>query len=203
MSRSSEIPNLTIEEYLKFEETSELRHEYIAGQIFAMSSATEGHNVICVNLLALLHAHLSGTGCRVFTNDMKVKIEAASSFYYPDIMVTCEPLDAKSVFKKSPVLIAEVLSPSTKHIDRREKLIAYRHLMSLNEYVILHQDRYRIEVYRKDPQGKWHGMLFGKNDVVSLISMPSGTLDIPVSTIYEPLIFETLVEEEGEEYGAG
>lgn len=203
MSRLSEIPNLSVEEYLKFEETSNRRHEYVAGQIFAMSGSTEGHNVICVNLVALLYTHLRGTGCRAFTNDMKVRIEAANSFYYPDIMVTCEPLDAKSVFKKAPVLIAEVLSPSTKHIDRREKLVAYRHLTSLIEYVVVHQDRYRIEVHRKNAGEVWQGTLVGKNDVLSLTSVPPGILEVPVTAIYEPLVFESVVEEDDEEYEAG
>jgi Uma2 family endonuclease len=200
VSRSSEIANLSIEEYLKLEESSAVRHEYIAGHIFAMAGSSEAHNVICVNLVALLHAHLSKTGCRVFTNDMRVKIEAANSFYYPDIMVTCEPIDAKSVFKKAPILIAEVLSPSTKHIDRREKLMAYRQLPSLIEYVIVHQDRYRIEVYRMNAEQLWQGQRFGKSDILSLNSMPSGVLEMSVNAIYEPLSFESVVEEDGEEY---
>jgi len=121
VAERKQIRCMATDEYLEFEEQAAVRHEYVRGQIFAMTGSAEAHNVISGNLFAALHNFLQGTGCRVFQNDMKVRVEAADCFYYPDIMVTCEPYEAKSVFKNSPRLIIEVLSPSTKHIDRREK----------------------------------------------------------------------------------
>lgn len=200
MAQSSKIPDLTVEEYLFQEERGNVRHEYVNGQIFAMSGATEAHNMICGNLYALLHNHLKGSGCRPFMNDMKVRVELANSFYYPDIMVTCEPFEAKSIFKQAPVLIAEVLSPSTTHIDRREKFVAYRQLSHLRQYLIIHQFRYRIESYQKDAvDGQWEVSMFGKNDVLSL-HVPPSRLDVPVAAIYEGIIQEPVVEEEQEDY---
>lgn len=199
VSQFHKVPNLTVEEYLAREERATVRHEYVNGQVFAMTGATEAHNVICGNLHASLHEHLKGSGCRVFMSDMKVRIETSNSFYYPDIMVTCEPFAGTSVFKQSPVFIAEILSPSTKHIDRREKLIAYRQIDSLREYVIIDPSRHRIEDYRKDANGQWEMMVLRRSDVVSLASLPS-SLDISVETIYEGVILSPAVEEEEEEY---
>jgi Uma2 family endonuclease len=199
VSQSVRVPKLTIEEYLEFEERSSVRHEYIDGQIFAMSGATEAHNVICGNLYALVHAHVRGTGCRASINDMKVHVKIARSFYYPDIMVTCEPFEAKSVFKDSPVLIVEVLSPSTKQVDRREKLVAYRQLASLKEYVIVHQDRQRIEIYRKDSDDQWEISTLVGVDELQLKSL-SKPVRIPVSAIYEDVVLTPFVEEPEEEY---
>ncbi len=199
MSQSSKLPDLTVEEYLAQEKRAKVRHEYVNGQVFAMTGATAAHNVISGNLYALLHHHLRGSGCRPFINDMKVRIEIGNSFYYPDVMVTCEPFDGKSVFQQSPVLIAEVLSPSTTHIDRREKLVAYRRLSSLRQYLIIHQSRYRIEAHKKDADGQWEVSVLGKNDVLLLDSLPS-RLNVTVAAIYEGVIQELVVEEEDEDY---
>jgi Uma2 family endonuclease len=163
-----------------------------------MTGATEAHNVICGNLHALLHNHLRGSGCRPFMNDMKLRIEVANSFYYPDIMVTCEPYDGKSVFKKLPVLIVEVLSPSTRHIDRREKLVAYRQVSSLRQYLIMHQSRCRIEIYRKDADDQWEVSVLGRADSISFDCLPT-VLVAPVEVLYEGVALAPLVEEEEEE----
>lgn len=199
MSQFLKVPDVTVEEYLAQEQESDVRHEYVNGQIFAMSGATAAHNVIGGNLFALLHRHLRGSGCSPFMTDMKVRVETANSFYYPDIMVTCEPFDGKSVFMRSPVIIAEVLSPSTKYIDRREKLIAYRQLESLHEYLIIHQTKQRIEVYRRDAAGQWELKVFGQMDVIEFNSLPSA-LRIDVPEIYEGVVLEPVVEEEEQEY---
>src|ERR1700727_312041 len=99
MSQPYKVHKLTVEEYLELEERSNLRHEYIDGQIFPMTSNTESHNVVCGNFYALLHAHVRGTGLRAYENEIKLQVKVASSFYYPDIMVTGEPFDAVSVVK--------------------------------------------------------------------------------------------------------
>lgn len=200
MSESSAVPYMTVDEYLNFEEGSKVRHEYVEGQIFAMSGSTEAHNLICVNLLTAVHAHLEGTGCRAFTNDMKVHVKAANSFYYPDIMITCEPFVAKAVSKSAPILIAEVLSPSTKQIDRREKLVAYRKIDSLMEYLLVHQTEMLIEMHRKDANGLWRVSEVRGSDELCLESLPGSIFRIPVPKIYSGLELPHLVEEEEDEY---
>ncbi len=118
---------LTVEEYLKLEQDVEVRHEYVAGQIYAMAGASEAHNLIVTNLIAILRPHLRGSSCRTFVSDMKVKVKTqqADIFYYPDLLVTCDSNDNKKYFKTNPNLIVEVLSDSTETTDRREKRINY------------------------------------------------------------------------------
>jgi Uma2 family endonuclease len=199
MSEFAKIPNLSVDEYLALEEQALVRHEYVHGQIFAMTGATDAHNVICGNIYAMLHAHLRGSGCLAYINDMKLKIQQANSFYYPDIMVTCEPFDAESVIKQQPVLIVEVLAPSTKHIDRREKLIAYKQIDSLQQYLMIHQNKYRIDSYRRDSDNHWEVSSFGIANSLVLISRPS-ILEVPITSIYEGVALDLTVEEEDEDY---
>jgi Uma2 family endonuclease len=191
------IRNLTVDEYLRFEESTMLRHEYVRGQIFAMSGSTFAHNVICGNLYAALHGFLKGSGCRVFQNDMKVMVKAADCFYYPDIMVSSS---AKSVFQNSPRLIVEVLSPSTKQIDRREKLVAYRQLTSLCQYVLVHQNQTKIEVYVAGADGEWELYSLRAGDDLVLEALPDKQLRLPVAAVYDELTLPPSVAESEEEY---
>lgn len=200
MAKLENIRYMTIDDYLKFEECAQVRHEYVRGQLFAMSGSTEAHNVICGNLYAALHNYLRGTGCRVFQNDMKVRVEAADSFYYPDIMVTCEPFHAKSVFKNSPSLVVEVLSPSTKHIDQREKLVAYRQLSSLRQYVLVHQNKVLIESYNRISDSQWELSRLSKTDELRLQALPDKLLCVPVTAVYDGITLPSFVEESEEEY---
>ena len=175
---------LTAEEYLEFEQDGEIRHEYVAGQIFAMAGASEAHNLIVGNIFALLRPHLRGGSCRAFVSDMKVKVKAqkADIFYYPDLLVTCEPNDREKYFKTSPNLIVEVLSNSTETTDKREKRLNYQSLESLQEYVLVSQDEIRVEIYRKDDRGNWTVETLGKDDNLQLDSVG---LTLTMADIYE------------------
>jgi len=194
-----DISYMTVDEYLESEEVAKVRREYVDGQVFAMTGSTDAHNVICSNVFTTLHAHLRGTGCRAYSNDMKVRIDSSNCFYYPDIMVTCEPFSAKTVFKKTPVLIVEILSRSTKHIDRREKMVAYRQIASLKEYLVICQDRKRVEMHKQDNSGQWTMILAQGNDVLQLDSLQP-PLELPLTSIYEGLGLSNIVHEEEAEY---
>jgi Uma2 family endonuclease len=113
---------------------------------------------------------------------MKVHIEAADAFYYPDIVVSCEPRDDKALFLKAPLLIVEVLWPATENIDRREKRLAYQRLESLREYVLAAQDTRRVEVYRKRESGNWEVDSYGGNESAVLHSVE---LTLLLDRIYE------------------
>ncbi|BAY22963.1 hypothetical protein NIES2100_27270 [Calothrix sp. NIES-2100] len=178
---------LTVEEYLKAEESSDIRHEYVDGEIFAMAGASEEHNLIATNIIALLRPHLRGTPCRAFVSDMKVKVKAqkADIFYYPDILVTCDLNDSERYFKTRPTLIVEVLSNSTKTIDKREKRLNYQSIESLQEYVLVSQEEIKVEVYRKDAQGNWSLTILGKDDELRLDSIG---LTLTMADIYEDVI---------------
>lgn len=175
---------LSVEKYLESEQEAKIRHEFVAGQIYAMAGASEAHNLIVTNLIAILRPHLRGGICKAFVSDMKVKVQAqkADIFYYPDLLVTYDPDDNEKYFKTNPSLIIEVLSNSTETIDRREKRVNYQTINSLKEYVLISQDEIKIEIYRKDSKGNWGIETLEKDDDLSLDSVG---LTLLMSDIYE------------------
>ncbi|MDZ7956921.1 MAG: Uma2 family endonuclease [Aulosira sp. DedQUE10] len=179
----------TAEEYLQLEQTSEIRHEYLGGQVFAISGGSKQHNLIAGNIYSRLRSHLRGGSCSVFMADIKVRIELAnqnkSIFYYPDVIVSCDPKDQDRFSLNYPCLIIEVLSPSTELTDRREKLVNYRDLERLQEYVLVSQNEIKVEVYRQDAQGNWSLTILGKDDELRLDSIG---LTLTMTEIYEDVI---------------
>jgi Uma2 family endonuclease len=145
------------EDYLAGEKTSPIKHEYRHGNTYAVAGASNPHVLISLNLATLLRNHLRGTGCLPFVSDTKVRIEAANAYYYPDIVVSCDQRDTTSVEDVIcfPQLIVEVLSPTTEAFDRGDKFADYRSLESLQEYVLIRQDRMSVECYRINPEGYW------------------------------------------------
>lgn len=148
-------PFISPEEYLQGEPASDIRHEYVSGQVFAMAGAGENHNRISLNIAYHLRAAARGKPCGVFISDMKVRVKQQDAYYYPDVLVACEPLDTEALYKESPCLIAEVLSPATETTDRREKLHAYRTLPSLRYYLLVSQEQRRVECYFRDDGERW------------------------------------------------
>jgi len=155
MVASPEFP-LTPEAYLQFEAESPIKHEYRNGEFYAMAGASDTHVTIAGNLFALLRSHVRRTGCRVYIADMKVRIEPRDRFYYPDVMVTCDPRDQNSpTYKCFPKLIVEVLSESTEAFDRGDKFVDYQALASLEEYVLINTRHPRVECFRRNESGLW------------------------------------------------
>jgi Uma2 family endonuclease len=180
----------TVEEYLELEQTSDIRHEYFAGEVFAMAGGSKEHNIISGNVYSRLRSRLRGSSCNVFMSDMKVRINLANEnqtiFYYPDVIVSCDTEDQDRYFLNYPCLIIEVLSPSTETIDRREKLLNYRSLASLKEYVLISQDEVKVEVYRQDEKRNWTiQTLINRDDKLHLDSVG---LILEMADIYEDVI---------------
>ncbi|AHE96980.1 Uma2 family endonuclease [Thioalkalivibrio paradoxus] len=143
---------VSVEDYLASERDGEVRHEYVAGQVYAMTGASRRHGLIVGALVAALRRGARQRNCQLFTNDMKVYVHHAGddAFYYPDLVLTCEADDREDYYLKHPCLIVEVLSEGTERIDRREKLLAYTAgLPSLREYLLVAQDRRQVDVYRR------------------------------------------------------
>ncbi|MFM7449451.1 MAG: Uma2 family endonuclease [Leptolyngbyaceae cyanobacterium] len=160
------------EDYLAAEAASATKHEYRDGHLYAMAGGTDAHITIALNLWALLRGHLRNSGCRAYALDMKVRIEDLNCFYYPDVMVTCDDLDLDSnTFKRYPCLIVEVLSDRTEAFDRGDKFTAYRHLASLQEYVVVCQSRPQVEVFRRNAEGLWVLYCFSAGERVVLTSV--------------------------------
>ncbi len=177
---------MTVADYLEMERTSEVRHEYLDGEIYAMSGASKRHNQIGNNLNLQLDPHLRRGPCQVFTFEVEVYIEALNTFYYPDVVVSCDPEDSDEYFVKSPVLIVEVESPSTSIIDRREKLLAYRKLSSLREYMILAPDKISATMFRLSEEGNWLSETMDPDDSLRLNSVD---VTLPLASLYEGVDF--------------
>lgn len=194
---ASRIPvsTLSVDEYLEAEKTASKRHEYVAGQIYAMAGASDEHNTIAGNVFARLKSALRGSPCRVYISDMKVRIELADVFYYPDVLVTCDPQDNGRYAKARPNVIVEVTSPSTTVTDHREKLLAYQKLSSLREYVMIAQHEMRVEIYRRDKQGHWWLETYGPEHSFALESLK---LEIAVADLYEDVVLRPWPSDEPE-----
>ncbi|MGH7545394.1 MAG: Uma2 family endonuclease [Gemmatimonadota bacterium] len=172
---------VSVGEYLRVEEASAVKHEYVAGRIFALAGATKRHNRIAVNLVTRLAAAAQGGRCRVYVSDVKLRA-SEEVFYYPDVMVTCARTSEDPLIEDSPCLVVEVTSPSTEMIDRREKVLAYRQIASLQAYVIVHQDAPRVERHWRDESGSWRYVeLAGEGRV----AFPCPELELSLGEIYE------------------
>lgn len=142
--------------YLACEERQAGRHEFVAGEVFARVGVRQAHNVATLNLAAALRRELAGSRCRVFVESVKVRIEAADCFFYPDVSVTCDARDRLTPeYISHPLLICEVLSESTAAVDRGGKFAAYRRLDSLREYLLLDLAAQHLEVYRRNAENHW------------------------------------------------
>lgn len=144
---------LSVEEYLRLEEASEVKHEYIAGAVYAMVGASRRHNRIALNIASRLLAVAGEGPCRVYMADVKLRA-APGVLYYPDVMVACGP-EGDPLIEEAPCLLVEVTSPGTEIVDRREKWAAYREIESLQTYLIVHQDERRVERYYRDERNEW------------------------------------------------
>ncbi|MBY0455083.1 MAG: Uma2 family endonuclease [Burkholderiaceae bacterium] len=170
------------DDYLAWEANQPERHEFVDGEVFAMAGAEDRHVTVCLNIAMALRQHLRGTPCRTFMADMKVQADAASSYFYPDIVVTCSAADAESRhIKREPLLIVEVLSPGTAAYDRGEKFQRYRQIPSLAEYALVDIERRCVDVFRKLPEGLW---VLHPFDAQTPLTLASVGLTVDGETLY-------------------
>ncbi|WP_295454888.1 Uma2 family endonuclease [uncultured Thiodictyon sp.] len=154
MSNLAEVPFITVDDYLAGEAVSPIKHEYVAGEVFAMAGASEAHVTIAGNVFAMLRAHVRGGPRRVYIADMKLQVERARAVFYPDCFVTCEAADAaEPIVKRRARVVVEVLSESTEAYDRGAKFASYRQLPTLQEYVLVDSRTRSVEVFRRHPDG--------------------------------------------------
>ena len=155
MGESPRIARVSIEDYLAGERVAGVRHEYVDGELFAMTGASRRHNTLVMNLSIRLGTHLEGGPCRIASSDMKVRSALGARFYYPDVVVSGnDPAEEKDDHVEThPTIVVEVLSDSTEQTDRREKRVAYRSIGSLCEYVLVSQTAREVSVYRRDGEG--------------------------------------------------
>ena len=180
------IEYISVEDYLEGEKISPVKHEYIDGVVYAMAGTSDRHNRISRNICNRLDDHLADDPCEPFIADMKVWV-SATTFYYPDVLVACDGVDADPYYRSQPRLIVEVTSPSTEQIDRTEKLSAYKQLKSLKEYVIVSQDTVRIDVYRRMRGDRWQWEVL--TEVSEELRLESVGLTLSVAQIYRRVKF--------------
>lgn len=175
------LQKMTMADFLVWEEQQPERHEFYRGEVFAMVGGTARHNRVILNLASRIGDHLDGTPCQVFAEGIKAGL--AEGYLYPDVMVTCgkaEAGDEQTV--TDPKLIIEVLSPSTKGYDKRDKFILYRTLASLREYVLIDPAQRQVEVFTLADAGAW--LLTDQTNAGSL-SLSSVDLAIPLDAVFK------------------
>jgi len=173
-------------EYLRGEESSDIRHEYDNGYVVAMVGASRTHNLVTLSLASAIRQKLKGTPCRTYASDMKVRIQTNENdlFYYPDVMVSCDQSPSSEFYEEKPTLIIEVLSPSTETRDKLEKLAAYTCIPTLKEYFTVAQDRVEVRRYTIE-NGDVVMTQYQDGDVVEFSSIE---LSLPIKEVYEDVV---------------
>lgn len=174
---------VSVADYLEAEETSDVRHEYLGGLVYAMAGETRDHNQISQNLLFHLRQHIKGGPCKLYMSDIRVNFDLRHDeyYYYPDIVVTCDKRDTDKRFIRHPKLIIEVMSPSTERVDKREKFFAYTTMESLEEYVLVSQTAREATVFRR--ANGWRAEKVSGPEVQ--LTLASLELDLPLAAVYE------------------
>jgi Uma2 family endonuclease len=190
---------MTVEEYFQFEERSPIKHEYVAGEVYAMSGATARHNLIAGTIFTRLFTAAEEGPCRVFINDMRLEA-AGDKYYYPDVVVVCTPIAELDIVARGPCVVVEVTSPSTARIDRGEKLEAYRRIPTLRTYLVVDHRRRRVERHWRDtPAGEWlHEEITG--DAETPIPVPCLDVNLTLGGIYRRVELPAVHEPELPEY---
>ena len=182
---------LTPQEYLAFERQAEQKHEFLNGEIFAMVGASENHNLIVMNTGAELHRQLKKSPCKIYSNDMRVKVDPSGLYTYPDLVVVCETPrfeDAKRDTLLNPKLIIEVLSDSTEAYDRGGKFEYYRQLESLAEYLLINQYKPHVERFvRQSGDASW--LLTEAHGLEAKMSLSAIDCELSFAEVYAKIEF--------------
>jgi Uma2 family endonuclease len=174
-------------EYLAFENDGEIRHEYVDGQIYAMAGAGDRHNRATGNVFFHLRRQTRHTHCVTYQSDMKLRLDSGRYFYYPDVMLCCDPQDnVGGYFREQPCVIVEVSSPSTSSIDRREKLLNYQRIPSLRYYLLISPEHVQVDYYQRNANNQWELASLEKGEILE-IWCDDNKLLLTVENIYEDM----------------
>jgi Uma2 family endonuclease len=184
---SSHSPRLTPSEYFAWEEQQLYRHEYINGEVYAMSGGSQNHSRIALKIAALLDDRLADRPCRVFNSDCRVNILGTNDYTYPDASISCDRRDTTTAqYIPYPCAIVEVLSHSTEAYDRGKKFVLYRQNPELRDYVLVSSQEIAIDLYRKGDDGRWEIVNYRDGDIVELQSV---AVNFPIEQIYRGIDF--------------
>ncbi|MCA9779964.1 MAG: Uma2 family endonuclease [Candidatus Eremiobacteraeota bacterium] len=184
MSIAEQYELVSIEEYLRAEQTSSVRHEYIGGVLYAMSGGRNVHNLVATNTTASLWSRLRGSPCKAYNSDTKIRIRHSdhTRFYYPDVSVVCTPNHPNDLYQDQPALIVEVLSESTRRVDMGEKAEAYLTIPSLEVYLMIEPELPLVIVHRRQENGFQREVIKGKD---SILALPEIGVELPLEEIYD------------------
>lgn len=179
-------PRFTPEEYFTWEDKQLEKHEYIDGEVYAMSGGSVNHGRIAIKFTAMLDAHLDDSSCITGNSDIKVNIVATTDYTYPDASVTCDDRDKSTAnYFTYPCLIVEVLSDSTEAYDRGGKFRMYRNNPNLQDYLLVSSANIEIDLYHKNDTGDWIIINYQAGDMVELKSIG---LSFPIEQVYRGLV---------------
>ena len=189
----------TVEAYLEIERSGLVKHEYYRGEIFALAGSSEAHNLILTNLLTSLNLQLRNRPCKVYPSDMRVKIPKTGLYTYPDVSIVCGTPqfdDLKRDTLTNPLIVVEILSPSTEGYDRGKKFQNYRTVATLQEYILVSQDEYHIEHYINQNNGNW--LLTSYDEINTSIHLKAIDCTLIFEDIYNKVDIESSNEDEPE-----
>jgi Uma2 family endonuclease len=195
MRETSPLGTMTVDEYFRFEERSRVRHEFVSGELYAMTGNTSRHITIVMNIGTRLHTASGAGSCRTYMNEMRLAV-ADDKHYYPDVVVICAPVGDQDVVARDACVVVEVTSPSTARIDRGEKLTGYRGLPSLRAYLIVDHRRRRVEPHWRDRlDGEWK-----REAIVSQgrVVIPCLDVELTLDEIYRRVELPAVGEPEAE-----
>ena len=199
MNKALKLDRVSPDVYFAYEETIEGRAEFYDGMIVDMAGSTPDHSNIAANITAELVFATRGKGCKVFNPNLRIAVDPANSYFHPDVAVVCGDLEISDLRKdnvRNPMIVVEVLSPSTATRDRGEKFEKYQALESLREYVLVEQDSPQVYVYTKSAVGEWvYRASIGLETRAKLFSLD---IEIPLANIYYDVRFEEAVAEDSE-----
>ena len=176
-------PRFDRQDYFVWEHEQPVKHEYVAGEVFAQAGARQNHVVVALNIAGALRQRLRGTPCRAYISDMQLEVAQADAVFYPDVMVSCHPEDlAAERVLHHPRVIVEVLSDSTVAYDRGGKFAAYRMLESLQEYVLIDPERRSLEIFRRLPSNDW---LLATGDSARALVLATLDMEIGFDEVFE------------------
>lgn len=185
IAAKNNFPSLSPEEYFAWEEKQLEKHEYINGQVYAMSGGSVNHSRIAIRFASLFDAHLENSDCITANSDLKVNIVGTDNYTYPDVSVTCDDRDRTTTqYITYPCVIVEVLSESTEAYDRGGKFRLYRHNPVLRDYLLVSSTRIEIDLYHKNDAGEWIILNYQAGDTVELKSI---NLSFSIDSIYRGL----------------
>ena len=179
--------SMPVAEYLEWEPLQDIRYEFVWGQVYAMTGGSVPHNLIALNLYTAIRGLVRQQGCQAFVADVKLQVNDAGLYRYPDVMVSCDSRDRSNLkMIQYPCLIVEVLSPGTEALDRGRKFAEYRKLPTLQEYLLISADTMGVECFRRQQAGFWLYQPYGEGDIITLESIG---FTGPIDLIYDELEF--------------